>query len=268
MPRYALKKGDIYQALQKGSYGQRFSELGANIKEWYKQALGKSVVDAENDLNYDADNNLVNTDLDGNQITYVPVSGIYNLDINLQDADIFQGLFRYALSIRTQGKLLESLPLVNSILDTLEDPDNAPKDLEKFDKNIYNVKGILKMANKNFVFLTCSYVNELKINTTNSSIFKIEPFLYKPLLCEFKNDDDDDNVIKIDFSDNNKSYNFLVVGNCFDKTFLTFFMKNYYEVDVKHKYTLKILDNNVNTLLFESSDIVHIENNYISKVSK
>jgi len=150
MPRYALKKGDIYQALQKGSYGQRFSELGANIKEWYKQALGKSVVDAENDLNYDADNNLVNTDLDGNQITYVPVSGIYNLDINLQDADIFQGLFRYALSIRTQGKLLESLPLVNSILDTLEDPDNAPKDLEKFDKNIYNVKGILKMANKKF----------------------------------------------------------------------------------------------------------------------
>jgi LysM repeat protein len=150
MPRYALKKGDIYQALQKGAYGQRFSELGANIKEWYNQALGKSVVDAENDLNYDPENNLVNTDLNGDQITYIPVSGIYNLDINLQDADIFQGLFRYALSVRTQGKLLESLPLVNSILDTLEDPDNAPKDLEKFDKNIYNVKGILKMANKKF----------------------------------------------------------------------------------------------------------------------
>ena len=150
MPRYALKKGDIYQAIQKGAYGQRFSELGANIKEWYRQALGKSVVDAENDLNYDPENNLVNTDLNGDQITYIPVSGIYNLDINLQDADIFQGLFRYALSVRTQGKLLESLPLVNSILDTLEDPENAPKDLEKFDKNIYNVKGILKMANKKF----------------------------------------------------------------------------------------------------------------------
>ena len=150
MPRYALKKGDIYQAMQKGAYGQRFSELGANVKEWYNQALGKSVMDAENDLNYNPENNLVNTDLDGNQISYVPVSGIYNLDINVQDADVFQGLFRYALSVQTQGKLLESLPLVQSILDTLEDPDNAPKELEKFDKNIYSLKGALTNAKKKF----------------------------------------------------------------------------------------------------------------------
>jgi len=150
MPRYAVKKLDIYQALQKGTYGSRFSELGKNIKEWYQQALGKSVMDAENDLNYDPSNNLVNTDLDGNQITYVPVSGIYNLDIDVQDADIFQGLFRYALSIQTQGKLLESLPLVNSVLETLEDPVNAPKELEKFDKNMYSLKGALQMAKKKF----------------------------------------------------------------------------------------------------------------------
>ena len=150
MPRYALKKGDIYQAMQKGAYGQRFSELGKNVKEWYNQALGKSVMDAENDLNYNPENNLVNTDLDGNQISYIPVSGIYNLDIDVQDADVFQGLFRYALSIQTQGKLLESLPLVQSILDTLEDPNNAPKELEKFDKNIYNLKGTLSLAKKKF----------------------------------------------------------------------------------------------------------------------
>lgn len=150
MPRYALKKGDIYQAIQRGAYGQRFSELGKNVKEWYNQALGKSVMDAENDLNYNPENNLVNTDLDGNQISYIPVSGIYNLDIDVQDADIFQGLFRYALSVQTQGKLLESLPLVQSILDTLEDPDNAPKELEKFDKNVYSLKGALTNAKKKF----------------------------------------------------------------------------------------------------------------------
>jgi LysM repeat protein len=159
MPRYALRKGDIYQSLQKANYGSRFSEIGSNIQEWTKQLIGRSVTDSErtsdkysisNENNYDPNNNLVNTDLDGNQITYVPVSGIYNLDIENQDADIFQGLFKYALSIQTQGKLLESLPLVNSILDTLEDPDNAPKDLEKFDKNIYSLKGALTFAKKKF----------------------------------------------------------------------------------------------------------------------
>ena len=150
MPRYSLKKGDVYQAFQKGTYGSRFSELGSNIKEWTKQMIGRSVVDVENELNYDEKNNLVNTDLDGNQISYVPVSGIYNVDIVNQDADIFIGLFKYALSIQTQGKLIESLPLVNSILSTLEDPANAPKDLEKFDKKIYNLKGSLTMAKKKF----------------------------------------------------------------------------------------------------------------------
>jgi LysM repeat protein len=150
MPRYNLKRGDIWQAMQKGTYGKRFGELGRNVKEWVKQSFVKTKVDAELDFNYDAKNNLVNTNLDGNQITYVPVSGIYNIDHEKTDADTFRGLFRYALSVQTQSKLLESLPLVNSILDTLEDPANAPKELEKFDKGIFNLKGQLQKAKKKF----------------------------------------------------------------------------------------------------------------------
>jgi len=98
-----------------------------------------------------------------------------------------------------------------------------------------------------------------------SSIFQLEPFLYKPLLCEFLNGDDTTGT-KIDFCDNNKFYDFLVVGNCFDKTFLTYFMKKYYDVDVKDNYVLKILDNNVNKLIFESSDILKLDDNCISKI--
>ena len=150
MPRYAIKKMDIYQAFQKNTYGQRFSEFGKTVKEWTNQMVGKSVMDYENDQNYDPKNNLVNTDLNGTEISYIPVSGIYNLDISVTDADVFSTLFRYALSIQTQGKLLESLPLVQSLIDTLEDPENAPKDLEKFDKNVYNLKGLLKNAKKKF----------------------------------------------------------------------------------------------------------------------
>jgi hypothetical protein len=101
--------------------------------------------------------------------------------------------------------------------------------------------------------------------TNSSSIFDMEPFMYKPILCEFL--DNENNVTKIDFCDNNKSYDFLVVGNCFDKTFLTFFMKKYYDVDVKENYVLKILDNNVNTITFESCDIMKLESNSITKVT-
>ena len=102
-----------------------------------------------------------------------------------------------------------------------------------------------------------------------SSIFNMEPFLYKPLLCEFSNqpndiDNDNDNdskPIKIDFCDNNKFYDFLVVGNCFDQSFLTHFMKKYYDVNVKESYVLKIIDNDVNTLIIESSDTLTIDEN-------
>jgi hypothetical protein len=105
--------------------------------------------------------------------------------------------------------------------------------------------------------------------TEDSSIYQAEPFLYKPLLCEFSNQPDqpdqpdDNNIkpIKIDFCDNNKFYDFLVVGNCFDTVFLTYFMKKYYNIDVKEKYVLKIIDNNVNTLIIEDSDTLTIREN-------
>ncbi len=150
MPRYSTKRGDIWQAMQKGTYGSRFSELGKNTKEWIKQSFSRSANDAELDFNYDAKNNLVNTDLNGNQISYIPVSGIYNLEHEITDADIFRNIFKYSLSVQTQSKLLESLPLVNSVLETLEDPANEPKELEKFDKNIWNLKGNLQKAKKKF----------------------------------------------------------------------------------------------------------------------
>ena len=101
--------------------------------------------------------------------------------------------------------------------------------------------------------------------TDISSVFDMEAFLYKPILCEFL--DNENNVTKIDFCDNNNMYDYLVVGNCIDKTFLAFFMKKYYDIDIKDNYVLKILDNNVNTIQFESCDIMKLETNGIIKVT-
>jgi LysM repeat protein len=148
VPRYAIKRMDIYQVLQKGKYGERFKELTSNTKEWLKQTFGRSTADFENDLNYDPKNNLVNTDLEGNKISYIPVTGIYNLDLDITDADVIQGMFKYAMSLQSQGKLLESLPLVEGLLTTLEDPANKPKDLENYQKSAFNVRNMLQNSNK------------------------------------------------------------------------------------------------------------------------
>ncbi len=148
VPRFAVNKGDIYQALNRGAYGERYKEAWGSIKSMLKQQFGTSVVDFENDLNYNPENNLVNTDLRGDEVSYIPVTGLYNLDIKDTDADIIQSMFKYALSLQTQGKLNESLPLVQSLLSTLEDPANQPKNLEKFSKGQFNVRNQLQNINK------------------------------------------------------------------------------------------------------------------------
>jgi LysM repeat protein len=144
MPRFALKAGDIFQAMQRGKIGERFKTFG----EWKNQLLGKSITDFERGYNYDAKNNLVNTDLKGNEITYVPVEGIYNIELENTDADIITGLFKYGMSVKTQGKLLESLPIVESIVDTLEDPANQPKNMEAYSKGIFNVRNLFQNPTK------------------------------------------------------------------------------------------------------------------------
>ena len=140
IPRYSTERGDIYQVFQKGQYGERFKNIRGNIKEWIKQSFTESAQDNLNGFNYNPENNLVNTDLQGNEISYIPVTGIYNLDAEVVDADILNNMFKYSLSLQTQSQLLKSLPLVNSVLDTLEDPANQPKNMSKWQKQAYNTK--------------------------------------------------------------------------------------------------------------------------------
>lgn len=169
-------------------------------------------------------------------------------------------------SILTAGrKALERVLLP----DDEEEIESEPFDDEKTSKTsknnsivnydfvIINGADNLKKIVKHDDLIKNDFVSE------GSSIFKLEPFLYKPLLCEFWNGND--RMIKIDFCDNSKFYDFLVVGNCFDKTFLTYFMKKYYDVDVKYNYILKILDNDVNSILFDSSDVIKFDEKCISK---
>jgi hypothetical protein len=155
--------------------------------------------------------------------------------------------------------------------------DFFPKENESKENDIIDYDFVIVNSYENLKNII-KHVDLIKsdFEAETSSIFKTEPFLYKPLLCEFSNQNDDavavhdktddteanpNKPIKIDFCDNNKFYDFLVVGNCFDKSFLTYFMKRYYDIDIKENYVLKIIDNNVNTLIIESTDTLTIGEN-------
>ena len=147
MPRYVLR--DNLSRIQSGALGDRYKQIKKGIKQSLQDAWGKSVDEGELEHNYQRDNNLedyklINTDLNSEEISYIPVTGLYNLDTTNTDPDVIGGMFKYLLSLEQQDQLLKTLPLVNSILETLDDPKNAPKTQNTFSKTIKKIKGKLQ----------------------------------------------------------------------------------------------------------------------------
>ena len=88
--RKALSQGGKNASINRSTPNRVRSSMDARSTRT-DQSFVKTKVDAELDWNYNPENNLVNTNLDGNQISYIPVSGIYNLDADITDADIKDG---------------------------------------------------------------------------------------------------------------------------------------------------------------------------------
>jgi len=144
VPRYSSR--DVLEALQSGETAQRYKDMKAKVSGWWDRTFSRSADDFENNLNYDPKNNLINTDLNGDEVAYVPVTGLYNLDYDKTSKDVLGGLIRYTASLETQSKLIETLPIVNSILDDLGDPSNQPKNTEK--GTLDRLTGLIKHPNK------------------------------------------------------------------------------------------------------------------------
>lgn len=148
MPRFAIK--GVVEAFQAGKYGEKAGQIKESVNEWWKQKFGKSVKDAENEFNYNAENNLVNTDLNGDEITYIPVQGLYKLDPKATNPDVMENILKYALSVEEQSQLYKTLPLIETMLDTLADKDAQPKNMEAYSRNLKAVFNELRNPNKKF----------------------------------------------------------------------------------------------------------------------
>lgn len=143
-PRYSST--DVLEAFQAGEYGQRFKDFKGKLEGWWNRTVRRSADDFENNMNYDPNNNLVNTTLSGDEVAYIPVTGLYNLDYDKTSKDVLGGLIRYTSSLETQSKLIETLPYVNAVLEDLQDPANRPKNTEK--KTLDRLTGLIKNPNK------------------------------------------------------------------------------------------------------------------------
>lgn len=146
LPRYVLDSK--LEVLQSGNASERYNQIKANASEFWDQMWGKSKVNVENGFNYKPENNLVNTDAFGQEMSYIPVTGLYNLETDKVSPDIFKSLMKYSLSLETYDVLEENLPLMKSLINTLSSSEAQPKKDKGIRKDIYNAYGIVEKVTK------------------------------------------------------------------------------------------------------------------------
>ena len=126
LPRFRLEN-DPMQYLRRGGLGETLKAVKDNTLSYLK----KSVDQAEQGFNFDANTLYVPTDLQGQPITTVPIRGLYRMDKNVVSKDPLKSLAEYMYSLNAQDALKDGLPIAEALSDVLNDPANAIKNVNK-----------------------------------------------------------------------------------------------------------------------------------------
>jgi len=131
----------------KDDLGSKLSGIG----DFMKSFVTKSADDPETQpgFNVDAEAMLIETDLQGQPITKIPVRGLYRLKKESVSQDVLRAFYTYLHSLNEQEALIKEEPLAKAISDVMNDPSNAIKKTNTFSKNIHKSTGKLALLNAN-----------------------------------------------------------------------------------------------------------------------
>ncbi len=163
LPRFILR--DNLSVIQSGKVGDQSKQIKENFLQYFRDltsAKDRSI----DDYNFVYDDNtqeyrLVQTTLEGEEVEKIPVAGLFDINIENTDPDVLRNMMRYLYSVEQQKKLVETLPMVNSILETLEDPDNALKKTNVFSRGAMMTAGKLKAVKSKATYNRLGQVKSL-----------------------------------------------------------------------------------------------------------
>ena len=99
-------------------------------------------------MSYENDFNLVRADMFDNEMTDIPISGLYDIDIDDVSLDVTTSINRYMLSAERQKQLVEISPIVRAIQNTVNHPDNAINDINRVHKQNFIARNVTKYLSK------------------------------------------------------------------------------------------------------------------------
>lgn len=136
IPRYRKPR---LEYLQNTSTDKEVSK----VTEWVKgikQMFFKANDDYQDGLNFNPEQ-LVYTNMFDEEIKKVPITGLYNLDLDQVSMNIGDSMLKYMHSGLRQKKLIELNPVAQALKTAISDPKNAVKDMNKINKWTFQKTG-------------------------------------------------------------------------------------------------------------------------------
>jgi hypothetical protein len=146
-PRFTKGKFETIQSADLTQYVGR-------VREFFKGAKD----DAESGFNYNNQSNMVKLDMFDDEVTKVPIAGLYNLDAKDVSTDIITSMMRYSLSAERQKQLIEISPLARAVQKVVNNPNNTV-DLEKINKWNFVHRQLITYKKKKGTSVRASAVN-------------------------------------------------------------------------------------------------------------
>lgn len=145
IPRFRKEGLEVLQTKNIGK--EKMSALSTwwkNVKAFFTEQPD----DFEHGQNMKDKFNLVRADMFDNELTSVPIAGLYKLDLEEVSLDITHSMMRYMLSGERQKKLIEMSPVAQALKQVVNDPTNAVKNLDSVNKFNFINRGIKTYTNK------------------------------------------------------------------------------------------------------------------------
>lgn len=167
-PRFTKPRGAFLGLGLETIQSTKVDEVGRKrwngIQQWVKRVrefFTGSADQAEQGFNNKWQNNLVSMvklDMFDDEVTNVPISGLYNIDHEDVSTDIITSMMRYMYSGQRQQQLLKIAPVARAIQKVVNDPNNTV-DLDKINKNNFIHRQVITYKKKKGLSVRAQNVN-------------------------------------------------------------------------------------------------------------
>jgi hypothetical protein len=124
-----------------------------------KDSITSSEDDFEQGINYNEQFNLVRADIFDEEISSIPVQGLYKLDSDKVSLNVPYSMLKYMYSLEHQKKLIELNPIAQALQKVVNNPENGIKDLSKINSYNWVTNNIKTYVNKKGKNLRAEAIN-------------------------------------------------------------------------------------------------------------